>query len=101
MSNPLETQVGGGHYKGMKIQHVEFVHANDIPYIEANAIKYICRHKSKNGRQDIEKAIHYLQILLALEYPKEVTVPVMVSASGVTWDKDTPSPQPPPMGRSA
>lgn len=71
MSDPLDTQVGGGHYKAMKIQHVEFVHANSIPYIEANAIKYICRHKSKNGRQDIEKAIHYLQILLQLEYPKK------------------------------
>jgi hypothetical protein len=69
MSNPLDTQVGGGHYKTMKIQHVEFVHANGIPYIEANAIKYICRHRSKNGRQDILKAIHYLQILLELEYP--------------------------------
>jgi hypothetical protein len=71
MSTPeaLKVQVGGSHYKGMKIQHVEFVHANGIPYIEANAIKYICRHRSKNGRQDIEKAIHYLQILLDLEYP--------------------------------
>lgn len=66
---PLAVQVGGAHYKTMKIQHVEFIHANGIPYIEANAIKYICRHKQKNGRQDIEKAIHYLQILLELEYP--------------------------------
>ena len=74
MNNPLNTQVGGAHYKGMKIQHVEFVHANGIPYIEACAIKYICRHKQKNGRQDIEKAIHYLQILLALEYPAQPPV---------------------------
>ena len=70
ISSALQTQIGGSHYKGKKIQHVEFVHANGIPYIEANAIKYICRHRQKNGRQDIEKAIHYLQILLALEYPQ-------------------------------
>jgi hypothetical protein len=75
ISNALKTQVGGSHYKGMKIQHVEFVHANGIPYIEANAIKYICRHRQKNGRQDIEKAIHYLQILLDLEYPQPVVEP--------------------------
>jgi hypothetical protein len=75
ISNALKTQVGGFHYKGMKIQHVEFVHANGIPYIEANAIKYICRHRQKNGRQDIEKAIHYLQILLDLEYPQPVVEP--------------------------
>ena len=72
ISSALQTQVGGSHYKGMKIQHVEFVHANNIPYIEANAIKYICRHRQKSGRQDIEKAIHYLQILLDLEYPQPV-----------------------------
>lgn len=75
ISNALKTQVGGSHYKGMKIQHVEFVHANNIPYIEANAVKYICRHRQKNGRQDIEKAIHYLQILLDLEYPQPVVEP--------------------------
>lgn len=75
ISSALQTQVGGSHYKGMKIQHVEFVHANGIPYIEANAIKYICRHRQKNGRQDIEKAIHYLQILLDLEYPHTVVEP--------------------------
>lgn len=68
MADPLQVQVGGEHYKADKIQHVEFVHANGIPYIEANAIKYICRHRRKNGRQDLEKAIHYLQILIALEY---------------------------------
>jgi hypothetical protein len=66
--NALAIQVGGSHYKGMKIQHVEFVHANQIPYIEACSIKYICRHRLKNGRQDVEKAIHYLQLLLTLDY---------------------------------
>lgn len=74
----LKTQVGGSHYKGMKIQHVEFVHANNIPYIEANAIKYICRHRQKSGRQDIEKAIHYLQILLDLEYPQSARLEVRI-----------------------
>lgn len=64
----LETQVGGGHYKDMKIQPVEFIHANKIPYIEGCVIKYVCRHRSKNGKQDIEKAIHFLQLLIEQEY---------------------------------
>ncbi len=57
-------QVGGSHYKDMGIQPIDFITANSIPYREANAIKYIARHKRKNGRQDIEKAIHYLEMIL-------------------------------------
>lgn len=60
----LDTQVGGDHYKRMKIQPVEFIVANDIPYREANIIKYICRHKFKGGRQDVEKVMHYAAMLL-------------------------------------
>ncbi len=59
-----DKQVGGNHYTKMKIQPITFIVENGIPYREANAIKYICRHKDKNGRQDIEKAIHYLEMLL-------------------------------------
>lgn len=62
------TQVGGGHYKAMAIQPIDFILANKLGYCEANAVKYICRHKSKNGRQDLEKAIHYLQMLIEREY---------------------------------
>lgn len=65
----LSAQVGGNHYKGDKIQHIEFVHANNIPYPEACAMKYLSRHKKKNGVQDIDKAIHYCLLLRKLEYP--------------------------------
>ena len=64
----LETQVGGNHYKDLKIQPIEFIHANNIPFCEANAIKYLCRWRNKNGRQDLEKAIHYINLLIELEY---------------------------------
>lgn len=67
----LETQVAGGHYKDMKIQPAEFIHANGLGYLEGNVIKYVCRHKRKNGAEDLKKAIHYLQLLLSLEYGKE------------------------------
>lgn len=68
----LDKQVGGTHYKDMPIQHAEFCQRNRITWCEAAAIKYICRHKKKNGRQDIEKAIHYLELLLELEYSQSV-----------------------------
>lgn len=64
----LKVQVGGGHYKDYKIQPVEFCHANDVPFLEGNVIKYVMRHRKKNGRQDLEKAKHFIDLLIQLEY---------------------------------
>jgi hypothetical protein len=52
----------------MTIQPSEFIVRNGLGWYEGNAIKYICRHASKGGRQDIEKAIHYLELLLESQY---------------------------------
>ena len=65
--NPLEKQVGGNHYKGFVIQPVEFIYKNNIPFVEGNIIKYVCRHREKNGIQDLQKARHYLDMLIELE----------------------------------
>lgn len=54
----------------MKIQPVVYVYKNNLGYIEGNVVKYVTRHKNKNGKQDLEKAIHYLQVLIDLEYKK-------------------------------
>jgi len=59
----MEKQVGGDHYN-MAIQPIEFIVANDISYREANVIKYVVRHKKKNGKEDILKAMHYLEMIL-------------------------------------
>jgi hypothetical protein len=67
-SNPLDEQIGGGHYKDMAIQPVEFCHKNGIGFLEGNIIKYVCRHHAKSGKQDLEKAAHYLRLLMRLEY---------------------------------
>lgn len=64
----LDVQEGGNHYKKMAIQPIEFIHKNNIPFEEANCIKYLCRHRDKNGAQDIRKVIHYCQLILELEY---------------------------------
>jgi hypothetical protein len=67
----LDKQVSGSHYKELVIQPIQFIHANNIPFMEANVIKYICRHKSKNGLADLEKAKHYIELLMELEYDEK------------------------------
>lgn len=66
----LHGQVGGRHYKGLAIQPAEYCQRNRLPYCESSVVRYVTRHREKNGRQDIEKAIHCLQILLEIEYPE-------------------------------
>lgn len=69
--DPLKVQVGGNHYKDMPIQPVEFIHANGIPYIEGAVIKYVCRWRNKNGLDDLQKALHFIELLMQLEKNKE------------------------------
>jgi hypothetical protein len=57
-------QVGGSHYKKYKIQPVEFIIKNNIGFVEGNIIKYILRFKEKGGVQDLEKAKHYIELLI-------------------------------------
>ena len=63
-----DIQVGGKHYKSMAIQPSEFIYRNELNWLEGNAIKYICRHARKHGRGDIDKAIHYLELLKEWHY---------------------------------
>ena len=64
----LEKQEGGSHYKDMIIQPVEYITANRLGFLEGNVIKYITRHQAKNGAEDIRKAIHYCELILATRY---------------------------------
>ena len=57
-------QVGGNHYKKYKIQPVEFIIKNNIGFVEGNIIKYILRFKDKGGIADLEKAKHYIELLI-------------------------------------
>jgi len=59
-----DKQVGGGHYKDMLIQPIDFILKNGLGFCEGNVIKYISRHKAKNGPEDVRKAIHYCEMLL-------------------------------------
>ena len=65
----LDKQVGGNHYKDCVIQPVEFIAKNEILFLEGNIIKYATRHAKKGeGRKDVEKIIHYAQLILELYY---------------------------------
>ena len=72
MSNPYDTQVGGNHYKDMKIQPSKFINENKLQFAEGNAIKYICRHGSKGQKQDLEKAKHYIDMIIERDYGVEL-----------------------------
>ena len=71
MSDVYEKQIGGSHYQSMVIQPSEFINKNNLPFAEGNAIKYLCRHKQKGQKQDLEKAIHYCQMAIDRDYPEK------------------------------
>jgi len=63
----LEVQEGGEHYKSLKIQPVEYIHANGIGFCEGCVIKYVSRWRSKGGVEDLKKARHFIDLLIELE----------------------------------
>lgn len=70
----LDVQQGGSHYKNRGIQPVEYIHRNDLSFLEGNVVKYVTRHKDKNGIEDLKKMMHYGQMLLELEYGVECVI---------------------------
>ena len=64
----LTRQVAGNHYLG-KIQPVQYAESWGFGYCESLVLKYVTRHcRGGEGRQDIEKAIHALELLLNEKY---------------------------------
>ena len=62
-----KAQIGGSHYSEMAIQPAEFIHKNNLSFIQGNIIKYVCRYKSKGDIQDLNKAKHYIDLLIEFE----------------------------------
>lgn len=62
----LNEQIGGEHYK-MAIQPIEYIHANNLGFIEGNVVKYISRWRNKNGVEDLKKIKHCVDLLIELE----------------------------------
>jgi len=67
-SKVYNKQIGGSHYKNMVMQPSEFINKNKLLFAEGSAIKYICRHAHKGERQDLEKAKHYIDMILERDY---------------------------------
>ena len=67
----LDTQVGGDHYKKHVIQPVEFITKNKLGFLEGCVIKRICRYEDKNGREDLEKIKHEIDLLIELKYGRQ------------------------------
>ena len=57
--NPLEVQQSGNHYKNGEIQPIEYSERNNLSMCQGNIVKYISRHKEKNGVDDLAKVVHY------------------------------------------
>lgn len=70
-ANPLDTQIGGDHYRHMEIQPIEFITSNKLGWCEGHVVKYVSRHASKGGKQDLEKAKHYIDMLIEEVYYDE------------------------------
>ena len=68
-SKVYNKQIGGHHYMNMALQPSEFINKNKLQFAEGNAIKYICRHAHKGEVQDLEKAKHYIDMIIERDYP--------------------------------
>ena len=69
-ADPMQVQVAGGHYKGKKIQPVEYIHANNLNFLEGCIVKRITRWRDKPAEhrfQDLEKIKHEIDLLIEME----------------------------------
>jgi hypothetical protein len=75
IKSALDVQVGGAHYKKRKIQPVEYIHANDLGFLEGCVVKRITRWRDKGAQlenpfEDLEKIKHEVDLLIDLEKKK-------------------------------
>ena len=71
LDDPLTAQVGGDHYKNLVIQPVEYITANNLSYLQGSVIKYVTRYQNKNGVEDLQKAIHFVKMMIQEEEDKK------------------------------
>jgi len=83
-SKVWDKQHGGSHYQKYKIQPSKFVVENELLYPEGCAIKYIIRHRDKNGKEDILKAIHFLEMIIERDYSESSGKNPQAVTSGIS-----------------
>ena len=69
LSSSYDKQIGGSHYLKYKIQPSKFVIEIKLLFPEGSVIKYILRHQSKDGKKDLLKAIHFIEMIIERDYP--------------------------------
>ena len=74
MSKAYDKQIGGSHYQNFKIQPSKFVIENELLYPEGCVIKYILRHRLKGKKEDLKKAIHFIEMIIERDYPTTVSI---------------------------
>lgn len=60
-----DRQVAGSHYAG-EYQHWDWVFDTFQNYHEARATAYVARYKNKNGLQDLQKGLHFIDKCMEL-----------------------------------
>ena len=66
-----DKQICGTHYQKFKIQPSKFVIENELLYPEGCVIKYILRHRLKGKKQDLEKAKHFIDMIIERDYSEK------------------------------
>jgi len=69
--NMIKENVSPDYYARYDIEPISFIMRNNIPYAEGNVIKYVLRHDMKGGKEDIDKAIRYLEMIKEEKYNEE------------------------------
>ena len=69
-----DKQIGGSHYQKFKIQPSKFVIENELLYPEGCVIKYILRHRLKGKKEDLKKAIHFIEMIIERDYPDKFSI---------------------------
>lgn len=58
-------QIGGDHYRKVEnMQPWDIIDAYKLDFYSGNVLKYLLRHKHKNGKEDLMKARHYLDKMI-------------------------------------
>ena len=72
-------QTAGDHYSKMTIEPVDYIEGNKLGYSEGNVVKYISRHKDKNGLEDIQKCVDYCCMIAEKQYGSIIETPLVSS----------------------
>src|SRR5690606_14955013 len=67
-------QQGGDHYKAFPIQPIDYAEENKLTATEFSIVKYVSRHRFKNGLEDLKKALHFMQMLIFRYYGEAVSI---------------------------